>query len=122
MPLHHSPILVPIWGVEPHSLALQASVITGPTRSAKFGGRGESRTPDFRLQAECVPASTTRPLGCPGILEIPPYRCHRPALFLLSYGHIGAKGRIVYRHRPAYRAGVLIELPWRYANCNFRSP
>lgn len=53
--------MVPTPRIELDSFALQANVITRPTQLANLGGGGESRTPDFRLQAECVPASTTPP-------------------------------------------------------------
>ena len=49
-------------GIEPSYHALQARAMTTLAQSAKLGGDGGSRTPNCRLQAGRVPASTTPPL------------------------------------------------------------
>lgn len=48
--------------IELDSPAFQTGAMTTLAQSAKLGGDGGSRTPNCRLQAGRVPASTTPPL------------------------------------------------------------
>jgi hypothetical protein len=66
-PLHHSPNLVSSPRVERDSTGLRPVAMHRTSSLLKLGGRGENRTPDFRVQTECVPASTTRPLTKTGV-------------------------------------------------------
>ncbi len=59
--LRYTP-MVPTARIERASIALQATAMTSSAKSAKLGGHGENRTLNFRVQAGCVPISTTRPL------------------------------------------------------------